>query len=254
VDFNQPSRSESLAKLRLLLTLDQSISPTMRTEISRHLQRTTLNPLDNDWQAEEQLARQQYTALLAYARRSDGLPAQLQRDRRAEMTSLAHGRVARLMLHSANLLSFGLYTHRESAAPEMAERLELERRMAFHQHFLREVVASGGRIEVGWDVAEIRRSLSFPAAHGELVDAEWARLIARIFTLTNDEETRQLALRALSRSPHQEAMVVLRRLEQDSKLETKWRELCGQYLIAKTRPAIAPDAAAPAIAGGNIQQ
>jgi hypothetical protein len=132
--------------------------------------------------------------------------------------------------------------------------LDLARRLTFHRHFLREVAASGGRIEIGWDVAEVRSSLAFLAKHSESVDAECARLVARIFNLTNDEEARQLVLRTLSRSPHPEAITELRRLEQDPKLETKWRELCGQYLIGMTRPAITPDAVAPAMTGKDVPQ
>ena len=254
VDFNQPSRLQALAKLRLLLALDQSMTPGMHTEITRRLQRATLNPLDNDWRAEAQLARQQYTALVAYAQSADGLPARLERDRRAEMMPLVHGRASRFVLHTASLLSFGLYTHREKATPELSAQMELSRRLAFHQRFLREVAASNSRIEVGWDIAEVRRSLSFLAEHAQSADTHVARLTARIFTLTEDEATRQLALHTLSRLPHREAIAELRRLEQNTKLETKWRELCGQYVTAKERPAVSAETGTSALVGKDNHQ
>ena len=87
----------------------------MRKQIGARLEKVSLNPLENDLLAESRLAIQQYDALLAYANRPDGLPAKLDRDRRAELVPLAHGKAERVIFRMGNILSFGKYTHREDA-------------------------------------------------------------------------------------------------------------------------------------------
>lgn len=267
VDYNQQSRLQSLAKLRLLLMLDRSLTAALRDEITLHLRPVTLNPLDNDWRAEAQIARQQYKALLQYAVRDDGLPRKLQRDRSAELMRFAHGQPAILALKTAGLLSFGLYHHRERPAPGLLDisnlgntpsppntpnlsnlnaQLGLMRQLDFHRKLLRQVTASGARIEIGWDIAQVRRSLSFLALHDEAAAGDnLARLAARVFRLTDDDETRRFALQTLTRSPQRDAIAELQRLEQDPQLETEWRELCAQYLAAEAQQAISLAPVAP---------
>ena len=80
-DIHQPSRLRTYSQLKLLLSLNQDFDPDFRDEISRRLERVSTNALENDLTAEVQLARQQYQALLAYAKRPDGLPARLAKDR-----------------------------------------------------------------------------------------------------------------------------------------------------------------------------
>ena len=88
------------------------------------------------------LAEQQYEALLAYAKRPDGLPAKLTRDRRAELTALEHKRSAQIFFRLANVLTFGKYAHREEERPDIAP-LDVARQRAYHTLFLREVARSG---------------------------------------------------------------------------------------------------------------
>jgi hypothetical protein len=72
VDLNQPTRLRSYSELKLLLSFNSSIDTELRTEIERRVQNVSLNPLNNDDEAEVALARQQYDALMNYARRPDG--------------------------------------------------------------------------------------------------------------------------------------------------------------------------------------
>ena len=81
VDLNQPTRLRSYSELKLLLSFNSKIDPELRTEIERRVQNVSLNPLNNDDEAEVALARQQYDALMNYARRPDGLSARIARDR-----------------------------------------------------------------------------------------------------------------------------------------------------------------------------
>jgi hypothetical protein len=65
MDLNQPSRLHAYSQLKLFLSLDRSLDPQFREEISHRLEKVSLNPLENDFNAEAKLARQQYAALLA---------------------------------------------------------------------------------------------------------------------------------------------------------------------------------------------
>src|SRR5207237_2433448 len=96
-----------------------SIDRQLREEIQRSVKNVSVNPLNNDNESEVRFARQQYDTLMNYARRDDGLPAKIDRDRRAEMMPLKHSKTGRFFLNLANVLSFGRYVHREDATPEM---------------------------------------------------------------------------------------------------------------------------------------
>ncbi len=236
MDINQPSRVRSYSQLKLLLSLDASLDPELRGELSRRLEHVSLNPLENDREVEARLARAQYAALVEFARRPGGLDARLDRDRRAELVPLKHGRAEQVLFKLANTLSFGLYTHRErSAAPELAAALDEGRRLNFHRRFLREVAKSSSRVEVEWDTAEVRRSLRFVAEHGARADGKTAAAVARIFERTEDAEIRGLCLGGLYRINNETAKNSLVRIYRDQSTAAEWRALSAQYLRRAAR-------------------
>jgi len=199
MDLNQPTRLQSYSELKLLLSFNSNIDPKLRDEIERRIQNVSLNPLNNDDEAEVQLARQQYELLVDYAQRPDGLAAKLERDRRAEMVPFEHGRSARVFLGIANVLTFGRYVHRETATPELEQRLEKSRRLAYHLQFLNDVAKSSATTDVAWEMAKVTRSLQFLASEGTGAPASAARAAAKIFQRTNDTEARRLCIEALSK-------------------------------------------------------
>src|SRR2546430_694909 len=154
MDLNLPMRLQSYSELKLLLSFNSTIDPKLRDEIERRIQNVSLNPLNNDDEAEMQLARQQYESLIEYAQRPDGLSAKIERDRRAEMVPFEHGRSARIFLGIANVLTFGRYVHRETATPELEQRLEQLRRLAYHTQFLNEVAQSSATPADASDIAK----------------------------------------------------------------------------------------------------
>jgi hypothetical protein len=250
MDINQPSRLRTYAQLRLLLSLSNSLSPDLRDQTMKRADHVSLNPIGNDLGAETQLAKDQYQALLAYASRADGLPAKLERDRREEMVNLEHGRTDRFMFRLANILSFGKYVHREEAVAEMAARLDIARRLAYHTRFLSEVARSSPRIEVAWNLDQVKRSLQFVADHGSAADAKVVSATARIFAHTQDNETRRLCLETLSRINSEKARAQLVRVSQSTE-EQVWRDLSTQYLEKPARQ-VAPGASSAT--KGNLEQ
>jgi hypothetical protein len=235
IDINQQSRMRTYSQLKLLLSLSASLDPQLRDEISRRLERVSLNPLENDLDAEAQLARDQHAALIAFARNPEGLPARLDRDRRAEMVALRHGRTGQTLFRLGNLLSFGLYTHREKNTPLMQERLDIARRLSYHERFLREVAKSSPQIEVVWNMDDVRRSLQFIADHGEQASAKAASAAARIFARAQDEETLRLSLNCLYRINNETARKELLRIYRDAKLDARWRTQSAEYLRLAVR-------------------
>lgn len=236
MDINQPSRLRTYSQLKLLLSLNQSLNPELREQLGNRLERVSLNPMENDLEAEAKLAAEQYTALLAYAKRPDGLPQKLDRDRRAEMTKLAHGGAQQILFRLANILSFGKYTHRENANPELESKLDLARRFAYHTYFLRQVANSGPQIDVTWDLAEVRRSLQFIVEHAPEADSKSASAAATIFVRTQDDETRRFCLESLTHMTIPKAKTELLRLSQKKDLDQAGRELLLSYQKAPRQP------------------
>lgn len=237
MDVNQPSRLRAYSQLKLLLALDASLDPGLRAELSERLERVSLNPLENDLEAEARLARSQYAALMDYARRpGKGLTDRLARDRRAELTPLVHSRAEQILLRVANIASFGRYTHREQAAPEKQfATLDAARKLAHHRQFLREVARSSAAVEVQWNIEEVRRSLAFIKEHGARADGKTAAAVGRIFAHTKDEETQKLCLSSLYRINNETAKNTLVRIYRDEAADARWRALSAQYLRQATR-------------------
>ena len=237
IDINQPSRLRSYSELKLLLSFNSSIDSRLRTEIERRVQNVSLNPLNNDDEAEVALARQQYEALVDYARRPDGLPAKIERDRRAEMVPLKHGQAARIFFTLGNVFTFGHYLHRENPTPELDKRMELARRMAYHTQFLSEVAKSSPQTDVAWDITMVKQSLQFLAEEGVLAKDTAAKAAATIFQKTSDEETRRLSLDALSKMNHKEARKQLLLLFQVQPAQSELRA----DIAGRLRRAVADD-------------
>ena len=194
------------------------------------MEKVSLNPLENNLETEANLAKQQYAALLSFANLPDGLPAKLDRDRRAEAVSLEHGKAERVLFRLANVLSFGKYTHREKAAPDLEARLDIVRRLGYHTQFLREVSQSSPQVEVVWNLEDIRLSLRFIAEHGSQADSRAISAAAKIFASTENDETRRACLESLARIDKSKARNELIKISQNKDLAQSWKDLATAYL------------------------
>jgi hypothetical protein len=252
MDINQPTRLRTYSQLKLLLALDDSLNPHLRSELTQRLEKVSLNPLENDLEAEANLARQQYAALLAYAKSPRGLPAKLDRDRRAELVPLEHGKVERVLFHLGNILTFGKYTHREKAAPETEARLDVARRLNYHTRFLRQIAQSSPQIDVVGNLDEVRRSLRYVGEHGSEAGSRTVSAAAQIFDRTEDDETRRICIESLSRIHNPRARNELIRIAGNRDLSQTWKDLIAAYLN-NTKP-VEPLAASGAKPGGHQTQ
>jgi hypothetical protein len=236
IDVNQPSRLQTYSQLKLLLALNNSMDPDLRQEVNGRLEHVSLNPFENDLEAEARLARGQYAALIAFAKDPEGLVARVDRDRRAEMTALDHGRKAQVAFNVLHVLSFGRYIHREDASPELEARLDISRRLDFHSRFLAQIAKSSVDIDVSWNLNDVRRSLAFISEHGTEAGSTAVMAAAKIFSRTNDTETRRACLDSLSRISNPKARDQLLRISQNTSLDQSWRDLASQYLAKVNEP------------------
>ncbi len=154
-----------------------------------------MNPLGQSVFKEGDIGRRQYAALLRYAADPKGLPAQLQRDRDAEMTAYVHRPAARVGLHLATWFSLGIYSHKERPESDLDAALDRERRTNRELRFLETVADSSPQTEIVWDMDEVRRALDQLSANG--MPERATQVIARIMRQTSDAETRELCQRAL---------------------------------------------------------
>jgi len=230
MDINQPTRLQSYSQLKLLLSLNSEIDSDLKSEIERRLELVSHDPLANDRAGEIKLAQRQYEALVNSANDPDGLAAKINRDRRAEMTSLQHGRVTRFLFQLGTVLTFGHYVHRETATPELLSRMDRARRYEYHAQFLRAVAASTPQIEVTSNLEDVKRSLQFIAENASEAGASAARAAALIFPRTEDAVTRRLCLDALYKIRGQTAKNELVRIFRNSETSGEWRAIVAEYL------------------------
>ncbi|HET6974219.1 MAG TPA: hypothetical protein VFH96_09360 [Pyrinomonadaceae bacterium] len=251
MDINQPSRLATYSQLKLLLALNTSMEPELRSQVSDQLEKISLNPFDNDLSAEAKIATQQYDALLAYAKDPEGLAEKIERDRRAEMLPLEHGDKARLAFRVLNVLSFGKYVHREELTNDMEDRLDIARRLRYHTNFLQQIAKSTAEVDITWNLEDVKRSLHFIAEHGSEAGSNTAAVTATIFARTKDIETRRACLDSLSRIHNPKAKNELLRISQNNGVDKTLRDLATEYLAKgpRVQPIAATVSGTPAIAG-----
>ena len=251
MDINQPSRLHTYSQLKLLLALNTSMEPELRSEVSGRLEKISLNPFENDLNAEANIATQQYNTLLAYAKDPNGLAERLERDRRAEMLPLEHGGKAQLAFRVLNVLSFGKYVHREELTDEMENRLDIARRLQYHTRFLQQIAKSTAEVDITWNLEDVRRSLHFIAEHGSEADSNAAAVTAKIFARTKDDATRRACLDSLSRIHNPKAKNELLRISQNNDVDKTLRDLASEYLRngPRVQPIAATVSGAPAVSG-----
>lgn len=251
IDFNQPSRLHTYSQLKLLLSLNTSMEPELRSEVSGRLEKISLNPFENDLNAEAKIASEQYEALLAFAKDPKGLAAKLEDDRRAEMTPLEHGSPAQFFFRAMNVLTFGKYVHREELAHNMEDRLDIARRLEFHTRFLQQVAKSTAEVDITWNLEDVRRSLHFISAHGSEAGGKAAAATANIFARTKDDETRRACLDSLARIDSSKAKHELIRISQNEKVDRALRDLASEYLrgVPRDQPVAATVSGIPVTVG-----
>ena len=204
----------------------------MRLEIGRRVESVATNPLDNDMVTEVAIARGQYRALRNYALTSDGLVADLERDRRAELTTSAHGDFSKFLLRAGGVATFGLFRHHEKERPDTESVLEAQRRVRNQTGFLRDVVKSGPHIDVHWDIEKVRHALLDVSSTDSLSRYALSETAFRIFGQSQNFEVRQVALETLHQVNTSTARKRLQQIAADTSLAPIWRNQSASFLGA----------------------
>ena len=222
--------------------------------MSGRLETISLNPFENDINAEAKIAIDQYAALLAFAKDPNGLAAKIDRDRRAEMLPLEHGPKAQLAFRVLNVLTFGTYVHREEHTVDLEDRLDVARRLQYHTKFLQQIAKSSAEVDITWNLDDVKTSLRFIATHGAQANSSAAAVTARIFARTKDDETRRTCLDSLSRIRSNKAQKELLRISQNTNIDQTLRDLANEYLREgnrRTQPIAATTISGPPIPVGQ---
>ena len=230
IDMNQVSRFQSYSQLKLLLSLNASLDENFRDEVSKRLEIVSLNPLENNLEVEVALAEKQYANLMSYAKRDDGLPAKIEKDRLEEMVALKHGGKKRMLYALGNFLTFGAYTHREKSTPELMAQLDIRRQLGFHERFLREIAIASANPEIDSNVEAIKHSLLFMTENGTDAGDKTVKAISKIFSISADDIIRTLCLNSLYKVNRASAKKELLALYKNPKTDNQMRTLSYNYL------------------------
>jgi hypothetical protein len=95
---------------------------------------------------------------------------------------------------------------------------------------LQEVARSGPKIDVVWNLDDVKRSLLAIGQHGASAGAKSASLVANIFLRTQDIDTRRHCLQTLTRIDTPKAREELQKLSQHKALDQAGRDLVISYL------------------------
>jgi hypothetical protein len=229
-DMNQPSRLRSYSQLKMILAMDESLNEELRKDIAKRIEKVSINPLENDLDAELKLARGQYKNLVEYAKSPEGLRLKLEKDRILEMTLAAHGGKMPLKHSILQMLSFGLYKHRVKPTPELAAKADLLRQLGYHERKIRETAYYSVRPEVDANVAALMRSLNFVAQKGQLAGGKTAKAVAKIFAGSLDDGVRTACLAGLYKISNSTARKELLAIQENQRNDVRWRETAAEYL------------------------
>jgi hypothetical protein len=235
LDINQASRVRSYSQLKLLLSLDNELEPELRETVADRIEHATLNPLENDTDAEAKLARKQYANLMEFVRRPDGLAAKLSEDRREEMARLRHNGLERALFSAAHTITFGRYTHRERGTPDLLAEMDLRRQLDFHERSIRETAFRSADPDIDSDVVALKRSLVFVARYGSPAGDKTTRAISKIFSISKDDELQTLCLAGLYRINNSAAKNELLAIYRNLKTDDRRRDLSAHYLKLAVR-------------------
>jgi hypothetical protein len=237
---DRSARLRAYSEAREFLALDTTLDPELKTEMLRRVDHLALNPLENGISTEATVAKEQYAALVQYGH-SPHFAAKLERDRRKELASYTQSRATRMLAALGHLFTSGPRVDTEKQDSVFLAELTARRRLAYHQRFLQQLLASSPRPDVVGNASDILNSVEALAAdpRGEL---KASRLISEVFARSTDSEVRYACLRALQRSNATEARQELWRLSQDPATGDSWRVICMLYFKGETPT---PPAASP---------
>jgi hypothetical protein len=153
------------ARLRATVLLKQELlenhylSPALRRELARHLDKLEINPLGQSVDSESTTARLQYETLKREAQQGR-FAARLAVLRNRDAAAIGAGPKSSTAVRLARVASLGLYRPQPAVTPELLAQADLARRIAWHRRYLENVLAAGPRPEISFDMRQVMRSVN----------------------------------------------------------------------------------------------
>jgi hypothetical protein len=157
--LNRSARLRAYAQLQHSLKLDSSLDPELRSQIARFSQRLGLNPFDRKPDTQIDMAQQQYSALLEFAKSPAGLAARLEKDRAGELSASGRSVPGRVFFKFADITTLGLFPRREKVDAAGYLGLDQYRRFSYHKRVLQRAVDPSAQSDVADNPDGVRRSL-----------------------------------------------------------------------------------------------
>ncbi len=198
---DRSARIQAYSESRNLMRGDLDLSPELSGKLNEHLSRLALNPLATSFDAEANLARSQYQALLRYAQAPNGLAAKIERLRQREAEPLLQSN-RRGWHRLGTIASLGIYRHREPLTFTTMALLDEHRRAERGASYLDQLLASTPAIDVVSNMDEVRHAvndLEESTTTDTRTAAQRARLVSRVAAQTQNEESRSYFESAASR-------------------------------------------------------
>jgi hypothetical protein len=185
--IHRPSRLRAAASVRQIVSSAEPLEPVLREQVAKRLGGAAPSSL------------RRYGVLLTAARSSEGLERRIEEDRGRELARLLHPARTR-WLTLATVVTGGLYKYRLQQSAKNLALLDRERRLASGIRILEAAFAASPRIDVGADLARIRRAardLATVQSVNLSIQKRAGRLLAELPQRMGDDQLRQefLALR-----------------------------------------------------------
>jgi hypothetical protein len=171
-----------------------------------------------------------------------------------EMVQLVHSPRERAFFKAVNAITFGLYTHREKATPDLLAQIDTRRQLEFHERRLAEIARNSVRPEIDSNVSNLRESLAFISTNGSAAKDKTVRSLARVYAITGDIDLRNMCIAGLYRINNSSAKNQLLAIYSDPKTDPHVRDLSARYLkqaVAEGQRISSRSAAAIAAIGTN---
>lgn len=199
--LNRDFRVRAYVQVRRALTADNDMNPELRRVLADRLNKLGLNPFDTVSLAEQDIARRQYARLVETAQ-DQTLAAHLAKGRVREAERMLHSRGRRALFQLGAIASLGLYRHNEAQTKALLAMVDRQRRIAWHQRRLEQVLAAGPRPEIVTDIESVRESVAALVSLSAPVPAlrySASRLVSAVLAATGDALTQAVCRIGLER-------------------------------------------------------
>lgn len=179
--IHRPSRLRAAASVRQVIPSAAELAPEMRTELTKRLGGAAPS------------LRERYDTLFASTRSSNGLEQRIDQDRGRELAKLLHPTRTR-WLNLATAATIGMYRYRIQPSADHLALLDRERRLGNAARTIEAALSSSPRIEVGSDLANVRRAANDLAKVRSVSPSMQRRaelLLERLANQTGDPQLRQ---------------------------------------------------------------